>query len=104
MIGDRDVTAASSEELRQLRLNYMAMVFQHFALLPHKTVSENAEYGLKTRGLAKTERREKAMIALKTVGLDAWADVYQSSLIGGMQQRVGMARALADTPRILLMD
>jgi glycine betaine/proline transport system ATP-binding protein len=104
MIGDRDVTAASREELRQLRLNYMAMVFQHFALLPHKTVSENAEYGLKTRGLDKAERREKAMVALKTVGLDAWADVYPSSLSGGMQQRVGLARALAVTPRILLMD
>jgi glycine betaine/proline transport system ATP-binding protein len=61
MLGDKDVTAANREELRQLRLNYMAMVFQHFALLPHKTVAENAEYGLKTRGMEKRERREKAI-------------------------------------------
>jgi glycine betaine/proline transport system ATP-binding protein len=104
MLGDKDVTAANREELRQLRLNYMAMVFQHFALLPHKTVAENAEYGLKTRGMEKRERREKAIEALKTVGLDAWADAYPSSLSGGMQQRVGLARALAVGPRILLMD
>lgn len=104
MLGDQDVTAAGSEELRQIRLNSMAMVFQHFALLPHKTVAENAEYGLKTRGIDKAARREKALEALQTVGLDAWADVYPSSLSGGMQQRVGLARALAVTPRILLMD
>jgi glycine betaine/proline transport system ATP-binding protein len=104
MLGDKDVTAANPEELRHLRLNYMAMVFQHFALLPHKTVAENAEYGLKTRGMEKHERREKAIEALKTVGLDAWADAYPSSLSGGMQQRVGLARALAVGPRILLMD
>lgn len=104
MLGDQDVTAANPEKLRQIRLNYMAMVFQHFALLPHKTVSENAEYGLKTRGMGKAERRQKALAALKTVGLDAWADVYPSSLSGGMQQRVGLARALAVDPKILLMD
>jgi len=104
MLGDQDVTAARHEELRQIRLNHMAMVFQHFALLPHKTVVENTEYGLKTRGVGREERREKAIEALKTVGLDAWADVYPSSLSGGMQQRVGLARALAVTPRILLMD
>lgn len=100
----KDITAANTEELRQIRLNHMAMVFQHFALLPHKTVSENAEYGLKTRGVGAAERREKAIEALKTVGLDAWADVYPGSLSGGMQQRVGLARALAVNPRILLMD
>jgi glycine betaine/proline transport system ATP-binding protein len=104
MLGDQDVTAANPQDLRQLRLNYMAMVFQHFALLPHKTVAENAGYGLKTRGMEKSERREKALEALKTVGLDAWADAYPSSLSGGMQQRVGLARALAVNPRILLMD
>jgi len=103
-LGDQDITKAGQEELRQLRLNHMSMVFQHFALLPHKTVCENAEYGLKTRGLHKHERREHAMEALKTVGLDAWADVLPSALSGGMQQRVGLARALAVTPRILLMD
>jgi len=103
-LGDQDITQARQEELRQLRLNHMSMVFQHFALLPHKTVCENAEYGLKTRGLEKHDRREQAMEALKTVGLDAWADMLPSALSGGMQQRVGLARALAVTPRILLMD
>jgi glycine betaine/proline transport system ATP-binding protein len=104
ILGDKNITSANTEELRQIRLNHMAMVFQHFALLPHKTVSENTEYGLKTRGIGAAERREKAIEALKTVGLDAWADVYPGSLSGGMQQRVGLARALAVHPRILLMD
>jgi glycine betaine/proline transport system ATP-binding protein len=103
-LGDTEITNQSPEDLRQIRLRKMSMVFQHFALLPHKTVAENAEYGLKTRGLEKAERREKALIALKTVGLDAWADAYPSNLSGGMQQRVGLARALAVNPQILLMD
>ncbi|NJM35253.1 MAG: ATP-binding cassette domain-containing protein, partial [Rhodomicrobium sp.] len=103
-LGDRYVSAAGSKELRQIRLRQMSMVFQHFALLPHKTVRENAEYGLKTRGMSKQERRDKALEALKTVGLDAWADVYPQSLSGGMQQRVGLARALAVDPQVLLMD
>ncbi len=104
MLGDQDVTAARPDELRKMRLNYMSMVFQHFALLPHKTVAENVEYGLKARGTGKAERREKALEALKTVGLDAWADVYPNNLSGGMQQRVGIARALAVDPQVLLMD
>ena len=104
LLGDTDITAEDTEGLRQVRLRKMSMVFQHFALLPHKTVVENAEYGLKIQGIPAEERREKSLKALETVGLDAWADVYPNSLSGGMQQRVGLARALAVDPQILLMD
>ena len=104
LIDDIDVTAASPAELRQIRLKRMAMVFQHFALLPHKTVAQNVEYGLKVRRVPPRERREKAIAALETVGLDAWADSYPDSLSGGMQQRVGLARGLAVEPEVLLMD
>jgi glycine betaine/proline transport system ATP-binding protein len=104
LIDDIDVTAASPAELRQIRLKRMAMVFQHFALLPHKTVVQNVEYGLKVRRVPPAERREKALAALETVGLAAWADSYPDSLSGGMQQRVGLARGLAVEPEVLLMD
>lgn len=103
-IDDFDVTAADEEELRQVRLKRMAMVFQHFALFPHMTVWENAAYGLKARNTDVEERREQAVSALKSVGLDAWADSYPKNLSGGMQQRVGLARALAVSPEVLLMD
>ncbi len=103
-IDDFDIAAANQEELRQVRLKRMAMVFQHFALFPHMTVWENAAYGLKARNVDVEERREQAVAALKSVGLDAWADSYPKSLSGGMQQRVGLARALAVSPEVLLMD
>src|SRR6056297_2747568 len=100
----QDLVAADEATLRDLRLRKIAMVFQHFALFPHKTVRENVEYGLKVQGVSRRERREKALRALENVGLDAWADSRPQELSGGMQQRVGLARGLAVDPEILLMD
>jgi glycine betaine/proline transport system ATP-binding protein len=103
-IDGEDIVGAPEERLRALRLEKITMVFQHFALLPHRTVAENVEYGLKMRGLAKAERNAKALKALDSVGLGGWAERYPANLSGGMQQRVGLARALALDPEILLMD
>lgn len=104
MIDDKDITSFSPAALRTLRQKTCGMVFQHFALFPHRTVRENAEYGLELTGVAPPARRETAMEALERVGLTAWADSYPDQLSGGMQQRVGLARALALNPSILLMD
>ncbi|MDY6805258.1 MAG: glycine betaine/L-proline ABC transporter ATP-binding protein [Cyanobacteriota bacterium] len=103
-IDDEDVAHVSEERMREIRRTKVAMVFQRFGLFPHKTVVENVAYGLKIRGLSKGERREKAINTLETVGLKDWADYLPSSLSGGMQQRVGLARALATDADILLMD
>jgi len=103
-VEDFDITAANEEDLRKVRLSRMAMVFQHFALFPHMSVWENAAYGLKARNVDVADRRNEALSALKSVGLDAWADSYPKNLSGGMQQRVGLARALAVSPEVLLMD
>ena len=103
-IDGEDIVGADAERLRQLRLTKIAMVFQHFALFPHKQVVENVEFGLKIRGIGQAERRERALGVLNQVGLGAWADKYPANLSGGMQQRVGLARSLAVDPEILLMD
>lgn len=103
-IGDDHVTGASVKQLRDIRRKRMSMVFQHFALLPHRTVLDNVAYGLEIQGMPRPEREAKAREITQVVGLAGWEDKHPSELSGGMQQRVGLARALAaDTP-ILLMD
>ena len=95
-----DVTKMNNKELTDLRRNRMSMVFQHFGLFPHRRVIENIGYGLEIRGVGKKERTEKSMETLKLVGLEGWDQQYPRELSGGMQQRVGLARALAVDPEI----
>ncbi|MEF3302635.1 quaternary amine ABC transporter ATP-binding protein [Paenibacillus sp. GYB003] len=100
----QNITKLNPGELRELRRKTIGMVFQKFALLPHRNVLSNVEFGLEIQGVPKKERREKALKALELVGLSAWADKMPDELSGGMQQRVGLARALANEPEVLLMD
>lgn len=94
----------NKEQLREVRRKTISMVFQKFALFPHRTVLDNVEYGLEIQKVNKSKRRDAAMKALELVGLKGWEDKMPDELSGGMQQRVGLARALANDPEILLMD
>lgn len=98
------ITGLKKKELQNIRRKKMSMVFQNFALFPHRTILENAEYGLEVRGVSKAERRLKAEKALQNAGLLAYKNQLPSQLSGGMQQRVGLARALANDTEIILMD
>lgn len=100
----KDLATMDANRLRELRNRQISMVFQHFALFPHRTIRDNVAYGLKARGVAKSERADKADQALAQVGLAKRGDSYPEELSGGMQQRVGLARALATDPEVLIMD
>ncbi len=104
IIGGNDITAIGAAELRRVRQKHVSMVFQHFALLPHRTVLENAAFGLEVQGIAQAERIERAQKVVDLVGLSGWEDKLPSELSGGMQQRVGIARALTAETDVLLMD
>ena len=103
-ISGEDVTAADPSQLRELRRNHVAMVFQHFGLLPHRQVIDNIAFGLEVRGVSRADRRAKAQEMVDLVGLSGYEESYPDQLSGGMQQRVGLARALAVDPSLMMFD
>jgi glycine betaine/proline transport system ATP-binding protein len=103
-IDGRDVTAASAADLRSMRRHTSSMVFQHFGLLAHRRVIDNVAFGLEIQGIAKAERMQRARDVLRLVGLEDVANSFPDQLSGGMQQRVGLARAFAVDPKVMLYD
>lgn len=104
LLNGQNLLAMNEDELRQVRRGKISMVFQHFGLFPHRKVIDNIAYGLEVQKVDKATRLARAQEVLSVVGLDGWADRYPQQLSGGMQQRVGLARALAVDPEILLFD
>lgn len=104
VIDGEDIPKLDTRGLLECRRRHFSMVFQNFALFPHRTVQQNTEFGLEIRGIEREKRSETARLSLKQVGLEGWEDAYPNQLSGGMQQRVGLARALANDASVLLMD
>ena len=104
IIDGEDIMSYDAAQLTELRRFRMSMVFQHFGLFPHRKVIDNISFGLEIRGMDKRARRERSLEVLEKVGLDGWAEHFPRELSGGMQQRVGLARAMAVDPEILIFD